>query len=106
MIADMKRASFLLAAGLCAAIAAGPAAAKKGGRDQDDAAQAVRDGRAMPVAEILKRVRGMGEVLEIELDDDDGRLVYEIKFLDKRGRRVEVYVDARTGAVLKREDDD
>lgn len=102
----MKSASFLFAAALCAALASGPALAKKGGRDHDDAAAAVREGRAMPVAEILKRVRGMGEVLEIELDDDDGRLVYEIKFLDKRGRRMEVYVDARTGAVLKREDDE
>ena len=103
----MKKTVSILAAAICLALAATPAGAKKGGRDHDDAGQAVSSGRAMPVAAILKSLKGrIGEVLEIELDDDDGRLVYEIKYLDSRGRRMEAYVDARTGRILKNEDDD
>lgn len=107
MIVVMKRTVPILAAAICFALAAAPASAKKGGRDHDDAGEAVSSGRAMPVAAILKSMKGkLGEILEIELDDDDGRLVYEIKYLDSRGRRMEAYVDARTGRILRNGDDD
>ena len=84
-----------------------PAAAGDDDRDHRRAGDAVRDGRARPLAEILRIVRPqLGEILEVELDEDDGVLVYEIKYLDRRGRRMEAEIDARTGRILEREEDD
>lgn len=45
---------------------------------------------------------GYGEVYEIEREH--GR--YEVKAKNREGRRVELYLDAQTGEVLKRENDD
>ena len=41
-----------------------------------------------------------GEIIETKYEDKDGRPAYEIYFLDSKGRRKEIYVDARTGALL------
>ena len=41
-----------------------------------------------------------GEIIETKYELKDGRPAYEIYFLDSKGRRKEIYVDARTGAVL------
>jgi uncharacterized membrane protein YkoI len=46
-----------------------------------------------------------GDVIEVELEDEREALVYEIKILTSTGRVREVKIDARTGAVLKIEDD-
>ena len=66
----------------------------------------------MPLTKILEQVRAElpGEVLEVELEDEDeeeggahggrgrhGRLVYEFKVLTPDGRLVELYYDAATG---------
>ena len=57
----------------------------------------------MPIELILKSLkeRLKGEILEIELDDKDDRLYYEIYYLDSAGRRIEINVDAATGEILK-----
>jgi uncharacterized membrane protein YkoI len=36
----------------------------------------------------------------VELEREHGRWVYEFKIVDAGGRLLEVYVDARTGALL------
>src|SRR5690606_24906645 len=63
----------------------------------------------MPIGQMLRLLQerlGGGEIVEIELDDDDDGLVYEVYYVDARGRRVEIEVDARTGEILKQEVDD
>lgn len=42
---------------------------------------------------------------EVKLDEEDGRLIYELKFWDADGREYEAELDASTGAVLKWEQD-
>lgn len=42
-----------------------------------------------------------GEIIETEFEYDQGRPVYEFKYVDKKGRVQELYVDARTGILLK-----
>ena len=43
-----------------------------------------------------------GQVLEVELERDDGRWIYEVKLLQAGGRLVKLELDAASGAVLKR----
>ncbi len=95
----------LLAAGLLA-LALGNAAA-----DDDDhliARRALEEGRVLPLTEVLAAVRAKmpGKVLEVELEVEDGVLVYDLKLLTPGGGLKEIEVDAATGKILKIEDDD
>ncbi|MFN4226358.1 MAG: PepSY domain-containing protein [Hyphomonas sp.] len=105
---------YLLAAMILLALP-GAASADRGGHgrergrdDQDRAWQARRSGTILPLETILTAVLKAypGEVLDIELDDDDGELIYEIKVLTRRGIVLEMEVDARTGRILEIEEDD
>ncbi|WP_430512912.1 PepSY domain-containing protein [Pannonibacter phragmitetus] len=75
--------------------------------DQKRAERALRDDKALPLAEILKRVSPVldGKVIGIEFEEDDGRFVYEFKVLSAKGKIREMVVDARSGEILKEEDD-
>lgn len=61
----------------------------------------------LPLARILAIAREHvpGEVIEVELDDDDGRAEYEVKILTADGRSVEMQIDAVRGTILKSEED-
>jgi uncharacterized membrane protein YkoI len=71
--------------------------------DHDCARRALEEGRARPLAEILPAVESAlgGQVIEVELEHCDARIVYEVKVLRPDGRLVEAEVDAMTGEVLK-----
>lgn len=100
---------FLVMAAVAALALPGDALARRGrGGDHDDAREAVASGRAMPLSAILPiALRAEpGEVLEVELEEDDGRLEYEIEILTRNGRVRKVTLDARTGAILETEDED
>lgn len=85
-----------------------PAATAGAGGDQDRARAAVAAGERLPLSRILAMVQAQvgGRVLAIELDDDDGREVYEIDILAGDGRVFELKVDPATGAILEQELDD
>jgi len=74
-------------------------------RDYDQARRAVQSGEALALAEILTRVRSDlgGEVVGVEFERKRERWVYEFKVIDPAGRLWEVYVDAATAQILKRE---
>ncbi|HMM86490.1 MAG: PepSY domain-containing protein [Gammaproteobacteria bacterium] len=74
--------------------------------DRDDhqrVRQAVLAGEVLPLPQLLERVQRShpGQVLELELDREDGRWIYEIKLLQPGGHLVKLDVDARTAEVLK-----
>jgi uncharacterized membrane protein YkoI len=73
--------------------------------DHDWARDAVRAGEIRSLAEILKRMERefVGQVLEIELERDDGRIVYAVELLTPAGHVVELTYDARTGVLLETE---
>lgn len=48
---------------------------------------------------------GSGTFNEMDLDDEDGGLIWEVEFVDAAGNEVEVHVDAMTGDVLGQIDD-
>jgi uncharacterized membrane protein YkoI len=76
--------------------------------DHDLARRAVEEGRALPLAEILAKMKPdlPGKVIEVVFEIDDGNLVYNLKVLSAKGRLQEIEVDAATGKILKMEDDD
>lgn len=54
----------------------------------------------------VKEVGNGASVKEIELDDDDGRIHYEMELYDNNNNEVDVDVDAETGDVMKVDYDD
>ncbi len=102
----------LVLAVFATALAPAEALARRGrgrgrGGDHDDAREAYEHGEALPLAQILPQALRTvpGEVLEVELEREHGRLVYEIEILARNGRVRKVILDARTGAVLGVEDE-
>jgi uncharacterized membrane protein YkoI len=72
--------------------------------DHDRARDAVQAGQVLPLKTVLERLEREhpGQVLEVELERDDGRWVYEVKLLQAGGRLVKLALDAGSGEVLKR----
>jgi hypothetical protein len=75
--------------------------------DQDQARDALRKGKIMPLTAILEIVakREPGTVMEVELETKNGKLTYRIEVLADSGRRRELRLDARNGDVLWAGDD-
>ena len=75
--------------------------------DQDEARDALRMGKIMPLTAILEIVtkREPGTVMEVELETKDGKLTYRIEVLTDTGRRREIRLDARNGKVRWAGDD-
>ena len=63
----------------------------------------VESGEIRPLAELLRRAQEQhqGELLEAEIEEEGGELVYEIELLAPNGEVWEVYFDARSGELLK-----
>lgn len=76
--------------------------------DHDDALAAVEARQALPLTRIFEIAQTAvpGEIIEVELDREDGRLIYEVDILTNTGRLRQVEIDARTGEVLEVEDED
>ena len=105
--------STIAAAMLLAIVSAAvPAIATAGSKSHshEQVRDALRRGEVLPLTRILAiaQSRAPGDVVKVELDDDDdqaSRLTYEVKTLSASGRVMEVEMDARTGKVLKVEQD-
>jgi uncharacterized membrane protein YkoI len=75
--------------------------------DHEIARSAVERGELLPLTKILAAAEREypGRVLEVELEREDGRYLYEIEVLTKNGRVVELTYDGRTGELLEVDDD-
>jgi uncharacterized membrane protein YkoI len=95
----MRRTLLVLLLPLAAA--AGMARADEG--DHDRARAALQAGEVLPLATVLQRVAQghPGDVLEVKLEREHGRWVYELKLLQRGGALLKLQVDARTGEVLQ-----
>lgn len=73
--------------------------------DQSQVRALVEQGRILPLAELLDRLPAdrSGRVLEVELEEHRGMLIYEIEILDEQDRVWELKLDAQTGRLLERE---
>jgi hypothetical protein len=109
----LDRRGFILALG--PSLAAGQAgwAEERPGRkaadrgDHDRARRALQRGEIRSLSEILADLKPElgGEVIEVELKSKNGGYLYKFKILPSSGRLWEVYVDAATGKITKREPD-
>ena len=70
---------------------------------------AVARGEVLPLSELQTHVHQVapGEIIKVELEEDDGKFIYEFKVLQANGRLVEIEMDARDARVLDvdKEDD-
>jgi uncharacterized membrane protein YkoI len=74
------------------------------GRDHDAARQGVNSGKLVPLGEVVRTVRARypGELLDASLHElVPGQPVYRVLILTNDGRRLAVWVDARTGQILR-----
>ncbi|WP_114861074.1 PepSY domain-containing protein [Azospirillum brasilense] len=94
----------LLSLALFAALAGAalPAAADDD-RDHERAREAFRSGRALPLEAIVARAQAdfPGDILDVEFEDEDGQIVYEIKTITAEGRVLKLKYDAATGDLLR-----
>ena len=74
--------------------------------DYIEARHLLDSGEIQPLEVILKNVRQTfpGKVLEVELEKEDGLIVYEIEILG--GVIKEIYINAKTGKLLFTKKDD
>lgn len=95
----MLRATALL---LTAVLSAGAQARDRG--DHERAREAVVAGQILPLRTVLERLERehAGQVLEIELESEDRRWVYEVKLLQSGGQLLKLEIDAGTGEVIGR----
>lgn len=72
------------------------------GADHDRARQAVQAGDVLPLRTILERVEREypGQVMEVELGQENAEWVYEIKLLRKGGALMKLKILARDGTIL------
>ena len=79
------------------------AAAKSDPHDHDAVRLAVERGEIRPLVEILAIVRAglPGQVAGVEIERKSGRWIYELRVVNAKGGLFEVYVDARTGDIIR-----
>lgn len=75
--------------------------------DHDRAREALERGEILPLRQILDaaQTHHPGEIIEVELERDDGRWIYELKLLGEQGLLLEMELDAATGALIELERD-
>ncbi|ROR34640.1 peptidase YpeB-like protein [Inmirania thermothiophila] len=84
------------------------AAAAGGGGDHERARRLRESGRVLSLERIMARIPPhlAGRILELELEDEDGRPVYEVEVLGKDGRVRKLLLDAASGRLLSVEDEE
>jgi uncharacterized membrane protein YkoI len=98
----MKRLSIiLLMLGLSGLLFATPGMSDE---DHKEARRLKELGAILPLEQILEiaRAEQPGRVIAVEMEDEDGRHVYEVEMLDENGEVWELYFDAATGKFIKR----
>lgn len=70
-------------------------------RDPDSDTAGLLAAKVMPLASFLKQA-GITRLLDIELDNEDGQIVYDVKWLDAQGSVREGHFNAQTGRPLNK----
>jgi uncharacterized membrane protein YkoI len=72
------------------------------GDDHDEARELYQAGEIQPLETIVEQAQAQrpGRVLEVELETEHDRYIYELEILDPQGVVWELEFDARTGELL------
>lgn len=83
-------------------------AMNSGHADSSMARKLVKQGEILPLEDIIAQVKKIhtGRILEVELEKKHQQLVYEIELITDEGIVWELYFNARTGQLIKSEQDD
>ncbi|MDH5612457.1 MAG: PepSY domain-containing protein [Gammaproteobacteria bacterium] len=77
--------------------------------DHERARELVKSGEIIALEQLLQNIvnkdTGKLRLLEAELEEKSGRLVYELELVDEQGVVRELLFDAKTGEALGEEDD-
>jgi uncharacterized membrane protein YkoI len=97
----------LLLSTMSLGISTGLADKKDRKKEHEVVREALQRGEVLPLVKILAIANQEvpGDVIEVELEEEKIGLIYEIKILTSTGRVREVKIDARTGKVVRIEDD-
>lgn len=89
-------------------LVSGPAHIAQADDDHIEAKRLRESGEIMPLEAILKNVRSSypGRILELELEYEKGRVIYELEILGTDSIVREIYIDAKSGELLSVEEDD
>jgi len=103
----MKR-EFTIMPVILTLLVSGPAQIVLADDDYREAKRLRESGEIMPLEEILKNVRRTypGRILEVELENEKGRVIYELEILGDDSIVREIYIDAKSGKLLSVEEDD
>jgi len=75
--------------------------------DNDDLHRArilSEQGAILPLNTILQRIGMRGRrLLEVELEEEHGKVIYEMELLDQQRHIYHLEVDAKTGKIIKRQ---
>ena len=73
-----------------------------------EARRLIESGEILPLERVLAILQKQrpGHAIDVELEHEDGRYLYEIEWLDPTGRVWELDVDARNGRLLHKHGDD
>lgn len=102
-MARRRAAASALLALLCGSLGLALAPAQAG-RDHGQQVRIAREqGRILPLEQLIAQVAQVvpGRLLQAELEDEDGRWVYELRWQLADGRRLEIELDASDGRWLK-----
>jgi uncharacterized membrane protein YkoI len=67
----------------------------------------VQEGKILPLAVLKAKVlaRAPGDLINVSVDRDEGRILYEFRILTSGGKVTEVEVEAATGTIIEIEND-
>lgn len=99
----MKRSNLITTTLLAGLLVAGSAFASDR-LNHNEIYQLRESGQIMSMEDVLKHARTIqpGQLIEAELEREDGQYVYELKIIDADGRIHKLELDAQSGDVLKR----
>lgn len=83
--------------------------ASAGELSHDEALKLRKAGKLLPFEAVMQLVSQRhpdSQILEVELDDEDGQLIYEIEILTTEGTVREIELDAASGEVFEDELED
>ncbi len=76
--------------------------------DHELARQALQRKEILPLDQVLAAIRDRvpGEIVEIELEREKDRWIYEVEIIDEAGRMRDVLVDAKNAEIIGTEAED